>query len=446
VNDRPSILIIEDDEILAASLTTRLMLEEMQPIRVSSCTAALEELRTRRFDAVVSDIRLPDGSGADVFWSERDRFAMTPIIFATAYGDIEEAVGLVKAGATDYLTKPYDLGALIDRLRRLTRDGGDPGTHDALSSSVPAMARLEAALDRLADTPQNVLLVGAPGSGRQTLARRLHAASARRDAPFVVVEGASLNAPAGDRLLFGAASADGGDEPGLVDRAGNGTLLFTDIGAIAPDVQARLSRFVEEHRYRPIGAVAERTFQGRIMATADTEPLDAAGPAGARSDLMLRFGVIELRVPPLVEREGDVLPLAERILETTVEPNPAIGRQRFTADAAAALENYDWPGNIRELRNRVVRAALLCEGEEISVADLFPDVAGLGSDADQTLDATRRDAERHAIEAALAENHGRIVDTARSLGISRVTLWSKMKQMGISKPTADRGKSNGRDA
>lgn len=431
MTQRPTVLVVEDDEILAASLTTRLELEGLTPVRATTCRAALAALERRDFDAVVSDIRLPDGSGADVFFAERARFAMTPTVFATAYGDVDEAVRLVKAGATDYLTKPYDLGALVDLLHRVTRSGPRTADPDRVASVAPAMVRLEAAIERLADAPQNVLFVGPAGSGRQTLARRLHEASRRRDEPFVVVEGAALNTPAGERLLFG--QRDGTvDEPGLVDEVGAGTLLVTEVADLAPETQARLLRFVEDHRYRPIGATAERLFTGRIVATSDVDPAEAAAPGGLRPDLLHRFGVVELRVPPLAEREADIVPIAEHVLATTVTPDRT-DRPRFSPEAIGALEAHDWPGNLRELRNRVVRAALLASGDEITAADLFPEHPGAATSADHTLDAARRDAERQVIEAALTENQGRIVETARALGISRVTLWSKMKRLGIAR-------------
>jgi DNA-binding NtrC family response regulator len=438
VTDAPTILLVEDDEILASSLKARLTLEGMIPVHAASCEAAIEALEHRDFDAVVSDIRLPDGSGEDVFWAERARFAMTPTIFATAYGDIEQAVRLVKFGAIDYLTKPYDLGALVDLLRRVT---GHPeegvGSAEFIAASA-AMQKVATALRRLADDTQNILFVGPSGSGRQALARQLHALSSRAADPFVVIEGAALTTSGGDRLLFGSREAGDAHEPGLLDGVGVGTLLITDVADIPPELQARLLRFVEEHRYRPVGATAEKTFVGRIMATNRVSPTEAGAAPGHASDLLHRLAVIELRLPPLAERDEDIVPLAEHFLHVCDRAVPRSARHRLTPQAIAALRDHSWPGNIRELRNRIVRAVTLSGEEELTVADLFPDQP-IGSDpADHKLDTARRDAERQAIEAALAENHGRIVDTAKALGISRVTLWSKMKRFGIAKPDGER--------
>lgn len=426
---KPSVLIVEDDAILAASLLTRLRLEGMEPVHVADCAAALEALENRTFDAVVSDIRLPDGSGEDVFWAERARFAMTPTIFATAFGDVEQAVRLVKLGAVDYLTKPYDLGALVATLVRVTRTAGEPAPGGgAWIARSPAMTRLLASLDRIAASDRNLLLIGASGVGKSTLARRIHATSPHAAAPFVVVEGAGLTAAEGDRILFGALDREGRVEPGLAASAEGGTLLFAEIADIAPEMQARLPRFVEHHLFRPVGATAEVAFSGRLMSTSTI--VGDGVSAGLRADLFDRFGVVTLRVPALVERTDDLMPLAEAIL---AEEAAAGGPDRFARDVSAALAVHDWPGNLRELRNRIVRAVLLSDGDEIRAADLFPDRAGVGERGGLELETARRDAERQVIEAALAENGGRIVDTAKALGISRVTLWSKMKRFGIAK-------------
>lgn len=428
---RPTVLVVEDDDILAASLVTRLTLEGLSPVRAATCAEALAALEASSFDAVISDIRLPDGSGEDVFWSERARFAMTPTIFATAYGDVEQAVRLVKLGAIDYLTKPYDLGALVALLHRVTAgDGGDEPGGAASDVASTMTGRLTQTLERLAEVGENVLLVGPSGSGRRTLARRLHDRSSRHDAPFVEIDGASLD----DRLLFGAADPTGAIEPGVLDTIGEGTLLISEISDIGPEAQARLLRFVEEHRYRPAGATTERTFAGRIVATLACSPGETAASPTMRTDLLHRFGVIEVRVPPLTERRSELAEIADHLLAIELAANAGATARRLSSEALEAIEAHDWPGNIREMRNRIVRAVLLGRSEAIGADDLFPEHPAREEASDLTLDTARRDAERQVIETALAENGGRIVATAKALGVSRVTLWSKMKRFGIARP------------
>lgn len=430
MNEAAAILIVEDDEILAQSLMTRLRLEGMAPLHAPSCEAALNLLATRRIDAVVSDIRLPDGSGEDVFWAESSRFSRTPTIFTTAYGEVEQAVRLVKLGATDYLLKPYELGALVARLIRLT--SRDRSRTDDFVTRSPSMRRVVDLLDRIRDRSENVLMSGPMDCGRQTLARHLHDTSARAASPFVVVEGAALTAAHGDRVLFGARDTSGAIEPGLLDAVGDGTLLVTDIDEIAPDFQPRLLRFVGEHLYRPVGATTEHRFLGRIVATALASGDDGSNGRAMMNDLRRRFADHEIAVPPLADRCEDLLILARARLDEQIETF-AYSISGFSDEAEAALMAHDWPGNLRELRNRIVRAAMTAGGETIAAVDLFPDSLPLGDAGEQTLEAARREAERHVIEAALAENGGRIVDTAKTLGISRVTLWSKMKRFGIEK-------------
>jgi len=425
---RPMILVVEDDDILAASLMTRLTLEGMSPVRAATCAEALAALKASSFDAVVSDIRLPDGSGEDVFWSERARFAMTPTIFATAYGEVEQAVRLVKLGAIDYLTKPYDLGALVERLHRVTSPGGTRPRGEIDGTSAPG--RLADTLDRLVDVRENILFVGPSGSGRRTLARLLHDRSTRRDAPLIEIDGASLD----DRRLFGVADPGGTIEPGILDAVGRGTLLIAEVADIAPEFQARMLRFVEEHRYRPVGATAERTFDGCIVATLGRSTIEPTVPVGIRTDLLHRFGVIEVVVPPLADRRSELVGIAEHLLATERAANPGAVATRFSSDAIEAIAIHDWPGNIREMRNRIVRAVLLGRNGEIEADDLFPERPPREEPGDLSLDAARRDVERQVIETALAENGGRIVATAKTLGVSRVTLWSKMKRFGIARP------------
>lgn len=430
MSERATVLIVEDDEILARSLVMRLRLEGMAPLHAPTCEAALTLLATRRIDAVVSDIRLPDGSGEDIFWAEGSRLTQPPTIFTTAYGEVEQAVRLVKLGAADYLIKPYDLGALIDRLVRLTAP--PPTRSDPFVARSPAMRRVAGLLDRIADRQENVLLSGLRDSGRQTLARRLHGLSARAAAPVVVVEGATLSADHGDRVLFGARDGAGAIEPGLLEAVGDGTLIVTDIDAITADFQPRLLRLVGEHLFRPIGATTERRFAGRIVATALAASDDGTAGPSIGGDLRRRFADHEIAVPALAERGEDLPLLARALLDEQIE-RYGLAVAGFSAEAEAAMAAHDWPGNLRELRNRIVRATMTAAGPTIAAADLFPDTGSAGDAAEQTLETARREAERHVIEAALAENGGRIVETARALGISRVTLWSKMKRFGIEK-------------
>jgi DNA-binding NtrC family response regulator len=432
MTERPAILIVEDDAILAESLVTRLRLEGMEPIAAGSCAEALALLDARGFDAVVSDIRLPDGSGEEIFWSQPARFAMTPTIFTTAYGEIEQAVRLVRLGAVDYLAKPHDVGELVTRLRRVTgmdRDATTPD--DAVVAASRRMAEAVDLADRAAATRHNVLLIGAPGVGKRRLAERIHRAAAGDGAPFVEIDGASLTAERGDRLLFGVRDGSAPETDGLLDEIGAGTLAISRIEDIPDEARGRLARFFETRRFRPIGASAERTFEGRIIGTATAARIEAEG--GEHADFFDRFATIAVRVPPLCERPQDVRPLAERLLGAEIATN-LDGPSAFSGDALAALEAHDWPGNVRELRNRIVRAVLTRRSGPIEVADLFPDRAVDDTPHDLRLDAARRDAERQAIEAALAENRGRIVETAKALGISRVTLWSKMRRFDIAKP------------
>lgn len=432
MRERPAILIVEDDAILAESLVTRLRLEGMEPFAAASCAEALAALDARGFDAVVSDIRLPDGTGEEIFWSEPARFAMTPTIFTTAYGEIEQAVRLVRLGAVDYLAKPHDVGELVSRLRRVTgMDRPQAGAEIAVFAASCRMAEAVALADRAAATRHNVLLIGEPGVGKRLLAERIHRRSAKAASPFVEIAGGSLTAERGDRLLFGVRDGAEREIEGILDEIGDGTLVITRVEDIPIEVRGRLARFVETRRYRSVGAAIERTFEGRIIGTATASKMEAEG--GEHADFFDRFATVAVRVPPLGERTADLDGLAGHLAAVEAAA-AACAPVEFGADALAALEAHDWPGNGRELRNRIVRAMLVARDGRIAAGDLFPDRAPDEQPHELRLDAARRDAERQAIETALAENQGRIVETAKALGISRVTLWSKMRRFDIAKP------------
>ena len=432
MTERPAVLIVEDDAILAESLVTRLRLEGMKPFAAVSCAEARALLASRDFDAVVSDIRLPDGTGEEIFWSEPARFAMTPTIFTTAYGEIEQAVRLVKLGAVDYLAKPHDVGELVTRLRRVTgMDRLQTESDDAIVTVSRRMAEAIELADRAAATRHNILLIGEPGVGKRLLARRIHRHSGDAESAIVEIAGGALTADRGERLLFGMRDGGAHEIEGLLDEVGDGTLVITRVEDISVDDRGRLARFVETRRFRSIGASSERAFEGRIIGTATASKMETEG--GEHSDFFDCFATVAIRVPSLCERSEDIRALADRLLAAEAAAGSGAPVD-FAADALVALASHDWPGNVRELRNRIVRAMLACRGGIIEAGDLFPDRTLDDHPHDLRLDSARRDAERQAIEAALTENQGRIVETAKALGVSRVTLWSKMRRLDIAKP------------
>jgi DNA-binding NtrC family response regulator len=433
------VLVIEDDDVLGPSLVHRLRLEGFAPSLATCAREALALIERERFAAVVSDIRLPDGDGEALYRRAMAHLADTPILFITAFGDIGQAVRLVKAGASDYLTKPFDTGVLVDKLgtlvhRRPPRSAATVDDAPVIRSE--ALQRLDRQLERVAVTAAPVLIGGESGAGKEIAARRLHALSGR--APFVAVNCAAIPAELAESTLFGhekgAFTGAVARHVGYFEEAGAGTLFLDEIGELSLPLQAKLLRVLQERSFRRVGGGVDLPFQARLVTASNVDLRGRVAERGFREDLLFRIAVVELAVPPLRDRPEDILALFQAFVPR-IAAEYGVAPPSIAEDVESALLAHAWPGNVRELRNRVARALALAEAGRISAADLFPERdldAGDDTGTEMaTLEAARDDAERQAIAAALRTAGGRIGTTATALGISRVTLWSKMKRLGM---------------
>jgi DNA-binding NtrC family response regulator len=439
MSDTPKVLVIEGDDILSQALSAQLELEGFRPQLAKNRAQASALLRHLHFDAILSEVCLPDGDGEQIYRDAQPFVGSTPIIFTTAFGDVNQAVRLVKAGAADYIQKPYDVVELVQRLRiaaagRVASPCKLPVWPQPVAVS-GAMRELTVRLGRLAATNISVVVTGESGSGKEIIGRQLHRLSARAEEPFVSIPCASLCSEEGEKLLFGELIR-GIDEltkqvrPGALEEAGRGTLFLDEIDELPAALQNRLVQVIDAPRFRRVGDVASLPFEARILAASDFS--GTALRERLRPDLFHRLAVVEIGVPALRERAADIEPLVEAILR---DVSSELGiAARLDAEAMAALRAHDWPGNVRELRNRLTRAASFIKGDRISAADLFPDVRSperIQTSAKATLEDVRANAERQRIVEVLAAHKGRIGDSARGLGISRVTLWAKMKRLGL---------------
>ncbi|MFY3138229.1 sigma-54-dependent transcriptional regulator [Achromobacter xylosoxidans] len=423
------VLLIEDDPVLGGALLQRLRLEGMRAQWVQSCAQAVEWFRRSRQRPafVLADIRLPDGSGEDLYRRLIPYLARATVVFATAYGDIAQAVRLVAAGANDYLTKPYDTDALVARMRAVIAahpDGAAADVRDNPFLLGDSDSPLAHALERLAASALPLLLEGETGSGKDRVARYAHARSAFAAGPFVAVNCASVPEELAESLLFGHArgafSGAGAARDGFFQQAAEGTLYLDEVAELAPRAQSALLRVLENGEYRPLGDAASRRMGCRIMASASIDLEQAVAARGFRADLYYRLAVARLALPPLRARPGAIAPLARALLDEQAQP----GAMTLSADALQALETHDWPGNVRELRNRIARAVVMADGATLSAGDLFPE-RRLAPAAD--LAALRGDAELRAIQRTIAETGGHLGEAAKKLGISRTTLWKKLR-------------------
>ncbi|PWS39009.1 sigma-54-dependent Fis family transcriptional regulator [Falsiroseomonas bella] len=430
------VLVVEDDPVLGPALVQRLRLEGYRPRLAETGAAALREAAALAPDAVLSDIRLPDMSGEEVYRRLLAEYGALPAFFMTAFGEVAQAVRLVRAGARDYLTKPVDVDRLMVALRAALAADPQPEADAPPLGVSPAMRTVEATLRKAARVDVPVVLTGETGVGKEVAARFLHAASPRAAQPFVAVNCAAIPAELAESTLFGhergAFTGAVARNVGLVERAGAGTLLLDEVAELAPDLQAKLLRLVQERSFLPVGAAAERPFAARIVCATHADLAERVRAGAFREDLFFRLNVIGVAVPPLRRRPEDVPLLAARLLADAVA-RFGLGPRRLPSAAMAALAEHDWPGNIRELRNRIERAVALAEGEELKAADLFPEAALEPPPAatPATLDTALGDAARAAIRDALRRSGGSRAGAAQLLGISRTTLWKRMRELGL---------------
>jgi DNA-binding NtrC family response regulator len=296
------------------------------------------------------------------------------------------------------------------------------------------MQALDAALRRLAGAGATVLLLGESGAGKEVAARRLHTTGPRAAAPFVALNCAAIPRDLLESEVFGheRGAFTGATERriGAAERAGEGTLLLDEVGELDPALQAKLLRLLEERRFTRVGGAQELPLRARVVAATNADLPARVAEGRFRGDLYWRLAVVELRVPPLRERAEDLLPLAEAFLRDAAADAARPGAA-FAPEALAALEAHAWPGNLRELRNRIERAVLLAEDATLGPADLFPDRAAAAAGPAVTLAEARDAAERTHIRRVLARCEGRVGDAARMLDVSRTTLWERMRRLGI---------------
>ena len=425
--------LIEDDPVMGESLVQSLSLEGCHVDWWKTRDDARRGLRATSPDLVVCDMRLPDGRGDDLFFELASTESLPPFLFVTAYGDIDQAVAVMRAGAGDYLTKPFEMGAFLDRARMLIQRHTSIRAAAVLGVS-DAMMSIEATLRRISDATGPVLFAGETGSGKEVCARFLHGISVRSKEPFIAVNCAAIPADVMERELFGYRGVSGqAFHHGFAERARSGVLFLDEVSELPMALQAKLLRLVEAREYHRVGGEQLMQFRGRIVCSSNRDLQQLVEDGRFRADLYYRINAITVRLPPLRERIDDIPWLIDHFLERLGGSNDVKGIS--TRALEVALE-HSWPGNVRELRNRVERAMALLKSEWIMPADMFPDRAALSDHpmvkAFATLSETRDGAERRQIERALKETDGHILAAAKLLGVSRTTLWDKMRRLDIS--------------
>lgn len=449
--DSIRLAIIEDDPVMGASLVSHLEGLGLCPTWYRRGQEALAGLdRSRGADIIVSDIRLPDVSGEEIFYTLRSRFPDTPCILITAFGSVDQAVRLIKEGLEDYITKPFDLPSLVEKIERLTKRRQEErlarsllddlshrmGKGEIVTGVSAQMREIEELIRKVCHLRTSVLLTGETGTGKEVVANLCHYCGNRAEKSFVALHCAALPPSLLESELFGyekgAFTGAVRTKPGRLELAHGGTLFLDEIGEISPEIQVKLLRVLEERRFERIGGTKSISVDIRLITATNRDLKDLVKAGKFRKDLFYRINVIPLHIPPLRKRRDDILFFADYFLQFfSRELKKPL--KKLSPRAEAALSTYDFPGNVRELKNLIERAVALVERDTLGPEDVLPagDEIGAGEQRTAKLKAGVAEVERCLIVQALKDTNGSVGYAAEQLGISRKTLWEKMKRYGI---------------
>ncbi|HET8539358.1 MAG TPA: sigma-54 dependent transcriptional regulator [Anaeromyxobacter sp.] len=451
-----SVLVVDDDAAMRHLLVTILADRGYEARAVSSGEEALRELAARDYDLVVTDVRMPGMGGMELLRRIQAADPERMVIVMSAYGSRDSALDAMKAGAYDYVSKPFRPDEVVlvirkaeerERLarenRRLRSELAEGRGPENLVGTSVAMQEVLRQLRKVAPQKTTVLVQGESGTGKELVARALHELSPRAALPFVAVNCGAIPSELIESELFGHVRGAFTDatrtRKGLAEEADGGTLFLDEIGELPLALQPKLLRFLEDEEVRPLGDVRARKVDVRVVAATGRDLRRAVAAGQFREDLLYRLDVVAVRIPPLRERPEDIPALADHFLGRHARLRPELGRLSLSADAVEALRAHRWPGNVRELEHALERAVVLAEGPVIREADL-PETARAApapagpSRVHGTLSIKRetRALEEQLIRAALEKTGGNRTRAAEMLELSYRALLYKIKEYGIS--------------
>ncbi len=433
------ILVVDDEESIREFLSILLEKEGYAVAMADSVADAIERLHNEPFDLVMCDLKLPDGNGLQVLEDARRRRLECPFIIITAHTTPQHALEALRAGAAEYLSKPFnvdDLKIILDKL--LSRDDSRPFAVPEFIGSSQPIQRILDLIPRVASTPSTVLITGESGTGKELLARAIHAHSTHADGPFLSVNCGALPEGLLESELFGHArgSFTGAvrDHTGLFQQAHGGTIFLDEVGEMAPSTQVKLLRVLQQREVIPVGATEAIPVDVRLIAATNRDLERDIEEGRFRRDLYYRLNVITLELPPLRERLEDVQLLAEYFLANQAEGDPR-GAKKLSSKALDVLQGYHWPGNVRELENVVERAVVLTAGSTIKPEALPGRLREAPPEpliqdrppTNPALDVI----ERAYIEHVLRAEAGNKTRAAEVLGIDPSTLYRKIKRYDL---------------
>jgi DNA-binding NtrC family response regulator len=433
------LLIVDDDDQLRETLTRRFQRAGIKVMAAASGEAAVDKAAQATFDVALLDLHLPGINGIEVLEKLKGLQPELEVILLTGHGNMETAIGAMKRGAYDYLTKPFHLpeldihiqkafekGQLARRDRQWVQNVSFESPRHRLTGSSPAIREIVQLIEKVSGTDAMILIRGASGTGKELVARALHYNSPRCNRPLVTINCAALQETLLESELFGHEKGAFTNalqvKPGLVEVAEGGTLFIDEISEMTPGLQAKLLRVLEDGHFRRVGSIQERIADVRVIAATNKDLEQEIQARRFREDLFYRLNVVTINIPPLSERRQDIPELIEHFLTTR-----QIGSTRFRVhpDAKEALVNYRWPGNVRELANVLERAQILAKNHLITLDDLpeaLVEDRPMGDSARGNPMHLREVEPRHVLEI-LRQEKGNKVHAARTLGISRRALY-----------------------
>ncbi|MDX2178224.1 MAG: sigma-54 dependent transcriptional regulator [Bryobacteraceae bacterium] len=461
--DRPAatpdrILVVDDEDDIRESLEALLSLEGFSVELAASANEGLKRLEESNFDLVLLDLMMPDKSGLEVIQEIRQRDADTPIFLLTAYGSIEVAVEALKAGANDYFPKPWNNDKLLIEIRRMIQASRLARENVQLKRALKQRYRFENIVGKsermvkvldlvsqVAPSRSTILITGETGTGKEVIAKAIHANSPRADQTFVAVNSGSLPPELLESTLFGhvrgAFTGAVAARKGYFETANRGTIFFDEIGTVSLETQSKLLRVIQEKEFMPLGSADVMKVDVRILAATNADLRKMVDEGKFREDLYYRLNVINIALPPLRDRKEDIPPLVEHFFGLYCRENGK-SAVRFDAEAMQILIDHAWPGNVRELENVVERAVVLAGGAVVG-AEVLPEhllhAGGLKIRRDErgdvapdaTLFELVADFERRKISDTLERCGGSQTEAAQLLGIPLSTLNQKIKRLQI---------------
>ncbi|MDO9064578.1 MAG: sigma-54 dependent transcriptional regulator [Sulfuricella sp.] len=435
----PRLCLVEDDEIMGESLCDRFELEGFACDWHKTAASALASLGKKDYAVAISDIRLPDLPGDAMFARLlKSGVALPPFIFITGFGSIDTAVSLLKQGAADYVTKPFDLDQLMDKIRALATSARPPRSIKPDLGLSAAMRHITDMLPRLALHASTILITGESGVGKEKVAHELHNSdpkAARK--PFVAVNCGAITESLMEAELFGyekgAYTGAARTKKGLFEQADGGTLFLDEIGEMPLAMQVKLLRVIQERNIVRVGGEAPIPVNLRLVCATHRNLKQMVAQGIFREDLFYRINVIQLRIPPLRERKEDILWFADLFLEQFAAQH-GVKKKSLQPGAELALLDYPWPGNVRELKHAIERAYILNSDETLKTGDLFEDgllPPSLAAVPEADLNQYLQACERRYIVNTLGHHQWHMGNTAAALGISRKNLWEKIKKLEI---------------